>query len=504
MTESPSTSVWTDIGSFFLKALEDASPISVVDPDPTTLTPMPAALGGAAAGHADLATQASEPKGFLELLRAKAHYLLLPVTLIEHLQGASATVMFTGVDSNAAAPPASTAVVLGADTPAYLTVLGMDLGRQVSSSDPGPLGALYGELCRAWLQLASGEPWKALNDAGIAHYTNAATTDGGVDPGEAWGAAVSEYVATRVHEWIALLTNLSNAARDSTLSPASRSQLLDDVCAAYEAAFERTLYGQVDNKPLVQPTFPPELRDLVDEHLLGLNALTCHYAQTPLVGILDALRAMPVQPPAIDNTEVKRKIVATALAESYLGSGNQEQEIIWIYVNLVEQHNNVNGLRRSSAYKHEQDHYKVYLYLVGDQRYAGHKVGKGYGFTPGNTVKRQAAMTSKAVREKAAALLALMDRIADHQEKNPHPHWYGQGNGDDFNRNDGKWRTARAYWWLQEKARDTGTDIPTWVIRLPPDKVKQVSFIFDEDSIKTYYETNPVPDDVPPYVPSGH
>jgi hypothetical protein len=494
MTDLPSTSVWSTIGSVFLDLLEGASPISVVDPDPTMLTPLPSVLGGAAA---DLAAQAAEPQAFLELLRAKAHYFLLPAALVEQIRDVSSGVMFAGVGVPSPAP-VSTTVLLGADMPAYLTVLGAELGRGISNSNPGPLGELYGELCRVWLQIAAGEPRKALQDAGISQYQNAATADGGVDSAEAWPAAAAGYVATRVQQWFVLLTALSNAASATDQSPSQRSKAVDDACAAYDAAFDQTVYGRVDGSPLTQPPMSAELRAMLDEHLLGLNALTCHFANTPLVGIAASLKAMPVHQPFAFNPEVKKLIAATALAEASWTEGTQQElDIVWIYINLIQKMNGIEALNRSVAYKETKNNYKVALYIIGDQRYAGDKVGKSYGMLSG-TVKNQvdhgAGMTQ--LKARAVKLSALLDRIIDGQETNPYPGWIGQGNGKDINRDDSKWKPARAYWWIQKQ----DSTAEKWVKRLDPDTV-DVGFIFHEEAILKYFKTHPLPAEVKRYKP---
>ena len=118
MSDVASTSIWADISSFLLGTIESTCNVSIIGPDPTALTPLPAALGGTPDDATALSTTAAQPDALMELLRAKAQYLLLPDQLIDQLRDASAVVLFAGVGMTGAATAGSTSIQLGAEMPA--------------------------------------------------------------------------------------------------------------------------------------------------------------------------------------------------------------------------------------------------------------------------------------------------------------------------------------------------------------------------------------------------
>jgi hypothetical protein len=198
--------------------------------------------------------------------------------------------------------------------------------------------------------------------------------------------------------------------------------------------------------------------------------------------------------------ELKLRFAATVLAES---APSQLSQIGWIYFNLVSTARGETGLRASAAYSGKSIWYRIWLYVLGDDSYgedllpdqkefADFKGQTVKGFCDKNGwVKTVAVPRSKRVRDQVDAMFA-------DPSKNPYKGWIGQGNLDDFNSKSNKdiyWKKARAYLWLQRSGKVSST----YVEVLPAGKSTQ--FIFDANAIDVYFRKNPLPDQVPEYVP---
>ncbi len=208
--------------------------------------------------------------------------------------------------------------------------------------------------------------------------------------------------------------------------------------------------------------------------------------------------------PAYVTAELKQKMTATILAESFAG---QEPDIRWIYYNRVTAANGEDGLKGSSAYKQKSTWYQVWLYVVGDKTYGNENLPKRTrrqkeefkGFT---TVKefceKNEYMTTIAA-PRAEQAKKLVDEAFDKPVTNPIPGWTGQGSLNDFNNislpDSSYWKMVRAYYWLQEKG--TVTEI---YVKILPAGVN-TSVVFDGASIEKYYKTHTLPKDVPLYTP---
>jgi len=192
--------------------------------------------------------------------------------------------------------------------------------------------------------------------------------------------------------------------------------------------------------------------------------------------------------------DLKRKIAATMLAESYKG---QEKKIRWIYYNRVLEKKGESGLNGSSAYKHKHRWYKIWLFLLGDTTYGGDSLPDNKEFKGFPTIKdfctKNGYMTSVAAKRSREGL-KLIDDMFKTGVKNPYSGWKGQGNLDDFNNvsnNEVYWKKARAYYWLQVNKKVTAN----YVEKLEAGSSTQ--FIFNADKINEYWKSHQLPTVVP-------
>ena len=145
--------------------------------------------------------------------------------------------------------------------------------------------------------------------------------------------------------------------------------------------------------------------------------------------------------------DLKRKLAAVILAEA--GPG-QEDDVRWIYLNLVTAAGGEAGLKKSSAYENKGIEYRRYLYTLGDQTY-GDDVFQGQTIADFCTTD---AFWTKMRVPRATRLKGLVDAMLTAPGNSPHMGWTGQGSLQDFNNqsnDDEYWRRARAYFFLQEQ-----------------------------------------------------
>jgi len=203
--------------------------------------------------------------------------------------------------------------------------------------------------------------------------------------------------------------------------------------------------------------------------------------------------------PAYITADLKQKMTATILAESFEG---QESDVRWIYYNRVTTAKGEAGLKGSSAYKQKSVWYKVWLYMLGDTTHGDVKLPTKKEFKGFISIKdfceKNEFMTTVAM-PRAVKVKRLIDETFDKPTTNPYPGWTGQGSLEDFNNisipSSSYWKMVRAYYWLQEK--DIVKDI--YVKILPAGE--NTSVVFDGASIEKYYKTNTLPKNVPLYTP---
>jgi hypothetical protein len=206
--------------------------------------------------------------------------------------------------------------------------------------------------------------------------------------------------------------------------------------------------------------------------------------------------------PSYVTEELKQKVAATILAESWEG---QEEKIRWVYYNRVSDAKGEKGLEGSSAYSGKHAWYKIWLFMLGDNTYGKDSLSqKNINFKGFLTVKdfcEKNAYMKKIASKRAAKVKKLIDDMFKKPSENPYKGWIGQGNINDFNNVSQPkslyWKKARAYYWLQVDKKVT----EKYVDVLPAGSNTQ--FIFDAAAIKKYYDDakHPLPKTVPLYSP---
>ncbi|GGN94541.1 hypothetical protein GCM10011579_094140 [Streptomyces albiflavescens] len=205
--------------------------------------------------------------------------------------------------------------------------------------------------------------------------------------------------------------------------------------------------------------------------------------------------------PAYATTDLKRRLAATVLAES---TESQQDDIRWIYFNLVSAAKGEGGLAKSSAYSHKSIWYRIWLHVLGDTTYGKDPLpGKKKEFSEfkGQTVKdfcEKNGWIKTVAAPRGKSLYAQVESMFTNPTRNPYENWTGQGNLADFNNKSNRdvyWKKARAYWWLQKDGKVKSIHVKV----LPAGKDTQ--FIFNPSAIDAYFRKNPLPAKVPEYVP---
>jgi len=189
--------------------------------------------------------------------------------------------------------------------------------------------------------------------------------------------------------------------------------------------------------------------------------------------------------------ELKQKLTATLLAESY---PDQEKEIRWVYYTRINKEKGIKGLEGSTAYVKKEIWYRIWLYVLGDKTHGRDPLPTMENFKGFSTIEDfcekngwiKTTAFSRATRVKQ--LVNDMFSVA-----NPYKGWIGQGNISDFNREDRYWKMARQYYWIQSKKNQ----VPQYVKVLSAGKNTQ--FIFDANNIKKYFDSNLLPEKVEKY-----
>jgi len=283
--------IWADLANLLLRRIEGAHEFTVFGDGPMGLARLPDALGGDPAQQNAVAARASTGRGFLEILRAKAHFFVLPERLIDDVRGASVPVVFSDVFLGGSASTryvgnTTLGVQLNSGTPSFIASWGAEIGRVSTVADFAPLGTIYHELCHAWMiDVVADDPyWQDLDTRSVEHYRNAVTAGGlAVDPRRAYREAAGGYVEARVLGWYELLQAFSNARLlQGTIPDTALADLLTGARVKYDSIADQQVFGSVDESRIVEPGLPEPLRQGLDAYVLSSLPLTRRFEQTPL------------------------------------------------------------------------------------------------------------------------------------------------------------------------------------------------------------------------------
>jgi hypothetical protein len=283
---------WADAGIELVRTLEGTADLTIFGDGPTTLARLPDALGGDPAEAETLAAQAGARMGFLETLRAKAHYLMLPERLVDDIRRLGIRVIFLDAVPGGAGAPVETGILtLSTSLPHYVATLGADLGRRTTTAVAAPLAALYEQLTLLWL--ATSERGQELTGVGALAYATTTTADGEpVAPAEAFRQAAAGYVAARTTAWFEIVHGLSNAIQTRAgIDEERAAELLEGLRAQYNGVAARRVFGSVGGSPILTPELPTELRGRLDTALLDDLPATRLFEDTALPTLRDAILA---------------------------------------------------------------------------------------------------------------------------------------------------------------------------------------------------------------------
>lgn len=263
-----------------------------------TVTPLPDALGGDQKQWPALQDTAAKSKDpFFELLRAKAHFLMLPETIVTTLKETSRVRFLedsvgeeragtTDCDEKTHTasihiPAASQALARAASS----------LGRD-NAQNLGIFKAIYHEMTHAWLCLhefySNDNELQKLYADGVAAYSRATLDTGRVLPAElAFTEAAAYYVGDKIARWCEALSKLDALSRNPPQDLAALDFELESIALGF-GKFVPT-YGQTLMGSIQSPDLSPALRDAIDKKVLDGLPLTKPFAETPLAGLRRAL-----------------------------------------------------------------------------------------------------------------------------------------------------------------------------------------------------------------------
>jgi hypothetical protein len=231
-------------------------------------------------------------RSFLELLRAKAHFLMLPKRIVDFMVEVRPRLTLTedpvkrgilGETDELDSPRTATIRFPGAS--AALARVGHCLGRPCADNDPyETLGTIYHELTHAWLWLqefADGNLQKLYADGLTAYATSTGVKGTTFAPHNALTESVAYYVEDRILRWCTALSDLA----DTRVRPFE----VDLIETAYDS---RGLPDAIVNgEKLASPALPAPLRDAIDRTILEGLPLTKPFAGAiPLVSLRNARR----------------------------------------------------------------------------------------------------------------------------------------------------------------------------------------------------------------------
>jgi hypothetical protein len=278
----------------FLTALEQ----------PGKVSRLPNSLGGDPTQWAPLAAAAKTKESLFTLLRAKAHFLMLPKTIVLTMKDDSRVEFDEAAGTGKAGTSENTGPrgawmhIPGASD--GVASVGYDLGR-VSTAVPASydiLDSLYHEMTHAllWLQEFYDAEVQKLYADGVAAYAGARGVDGtAFEARKAFTEAASYYVGDRISRWCIALRGLDVLWRSPPMYRSELREKLQRIIDTYDT-FGTYAYGRVPvdstEEQIASPELSKPLRDAIDKKILDERPLTKDFADTPLAGLRDALMTL--------------------------------------------------------------------------------------------------------------------------------------------------------------------------------------------------------------------
>jgi hypothetical protein len=189
---------------------------------------------------------------------------------------------------------------------------------------------------------------------------------------------------------------------------------------------------------------------------------------------------------------LRRKWIATVLAEAAPENQQQEKYIAWIYYNLIVDAKGESGLNKSTEKRFEKDHYRIWLYMQGEkvEQKLKESEEKKAEFGTFKTVAevcdtKGSYYTLPSVHARLERVKKHIDDILANPESNPIRGFRRQGYLEDINNlknDDTTWRMARYYFFLQENKAVT----KNFVLFLPGAVAAHSQFLFNEQEIIHY------------------
>jgi hypothetical protein len=264
-----------------------------------TVTPLPGALGGDQKRWPALQAVVTVSKDpFFALLREKAHFLMLPKTIVITMEETSRVKLLE--DSVGEGAYGQT----DCDEDTHQAVIHLPGASQSLARAASSLGRnndrtleifakIYHEMTHAWLCLHEfyDNEFQKLYADGVAAYQSV-KLDTGFDPPlpkTSFSEAAAYYVSDKIARWCEALYQLDLLSRDK---PGPQSTLpldfqLESIADRYNR-FEPT-YGQVVTGRIQSPDLSTALRDAINKKILDGSPLTKPFDETPLAGLRNLL-----------------------------------------------------------------------------------------------------------------------------------------------------------------------------------------------------------------------
>jgi hypothetical protein len=275
-----------------------------------TVTTLPANLGGDSKWWPALkASIGVSNAAFFELLHAKAHFLMLPKTIVTALKenekarltedvppdDVGADTVFTSSPRSAwmRIPTASDTVVKAAN--------GLDRNNVLNLGRYDILARIYHEMTHAWLWLHADydNEFQTLWSDGVVAYLHAKGVDGtdlGNQADMAFSEAAAYYVRGRIYRWCAAIDDLAAlTANKSSQSKEEMKSQVQEIITRYDEYTAPTPQVAINRGGVTvlvaieSPDLSPALRDAIDKKVLDGLPLTQPFDQTPLAGLSNAL-----------------------------------------------------------------------------------------------------------------------------------------------------------------------------------------------------------------------
>lgn len=291
--------------SKFRGLLENAYRGTVFGGPDGTVAPLPDALGGDPAKWPVLKATVGLYSAFFTLLRSKAHFLMLPETIVATLKDSGRVYVSetipaeTPLDASGAEVANSELGTVELRIPTAsqrLAEAGYVFGRRVvglPEENYQVLVTLYHEMVHALFSLVV---IKRLDDAELGHFifTGAKAYENAVDlnsnpvhPYAAFKEAVGYYVSDKIGCWLSALSDLNVLLQVKLPKGDLLNLKLHDIAEKYDARVE--VYGVVGNRIIMSPALPDELRGVIDAKVLDSLPLTRRFDDTPLARLRASL-----------------------------------------------------------------------------------------------------------------------------------------------------------------------------------------------------------------------